>query len=106
MVSVGYISSCSSLNFFNLINLGSSMGIPYSRGILQLWSNKCFIGMRFYINRDSVSTTSETTTVFTQPTLSVTDSTPLPKSSTESHTLLVTGDSSDQESDTTLPKSV
>ena len=51
MVSVGYISSCSSLNFFNLINLGSSMGIPYSRGILQCWSNKCFIGMRFYIRR-------------------------------------------------------
>ena len=40
MVSVVYISSCSSLNFFNLINLGSSMGIPYSRGILQFWSNK------------------------------------------------------------------
>ena len=57
-------------------------------------------------NRDSVSTTSENTTVFTQPTLSVTDSTPLPESSTESQTLLVTGDSSDQESDTTLPKSV
>ena len=48
MVTVGYISSCSSLNFFNLVNLGSSMGIPYSRGILQFWSNKCFIGMRFY----------------------------------------------------------
>ena len=47
VVSVGYISSCSSLNFFNLINLGSSMGIPYNRGILQFWSNKCFIGMRF-----------------------------------------------------------
>ena len=31
VVSVGYISSCSSLNFFNLINLGSSMGIPYTR---------------------------------------------------------------------------
>ena len=30
MVTVGYISSCSSLNFFNLVNLGSSMGIPYS----------------------------------------------------------------------------
>ena len=30
MVSVGYVSSCSSLNFFNLINLGSSMGIPNS----------------------------------------------------------------------------
>ena len=29
MVSVGYISSCSSLNFFNLINLCSGMGIPY-----------------------------------------------------------------------------
>ena len=32
MVSVGYVSSCSSLNFFNLINLGSSMGIPNSLG--------------------------------------------------------------------------
>ena len=42
-------SSCSSLNFFNLINLGSSMGIAYSRGILKFGSNKCFIGMRFYI---------------------------------------------------------
>ena len=26
VVTVGYISSCSSLNFFNLVNLGSSMG--------------------------------------------------------------------------------
>ena len=50
MVTVGYISSCSSLNFFNLVNLGSSMGIPYSRGILQFWSNKCFIGMRSKLN--------------------------------------------------------
>ena len=49
VVSVGYVSSCSSVNFFNLINLGFSMGIPNSRGILQFWSNKCFIGMRFYI---------------------------------------------------------
>ena len=57
-------------------------------------------------NRDSVSTTSENTTVSIQPTLSVTDSTPLPETSTESHTLLVTGDNSDQESDTTVPKYV
>ena len=34
MVTFGYISSCSSLNFFNLVNLGPNMGIPYSRGFL------------------------------------------------------------------------
>ena len=49
MVSDGYVSSCSYLNFFNLINLGSSMGIPNSRGIFQFFSDKCFIGMIFYI---------------------------------------------------------
>ena len=54
MVSVGYVSSCSSLNFFNLINLGSSMGIPNSRGIIQFWSDKCFIGMTFYIYEDLI----------------------------------------------------
>ena len=48
------LSSCSSLNFFNLINLGSSMGIPYSRGILQFWSNKCFIGMRDFTAEDLI----------------------------------------------------
>ena len=47
MVSVGYVSSCSSLKFFNLINLGSGMGIPNSRGIFQFWSDKCFKDMRF-----------------------------------------------------------
>ena len=36
VVSVGYISSCSSLNFFNLINLGSSMAVSRSTALTRV----------------------------------------------------------------------